>query len=196
MKKYLYLFLVFVLFGCVSNHEFYTLQNHGIHVHKYVHIDPQFGGIERRIIQESLEEWTRVTSGFISWTVKEWPEDYATHATISEPEENSTNCSKHLLIMRSLSDDAMIINIETTLGSGISGYAYGSNEPCGVEYILLVTDKLDNHSYFRLVVLHELGHVLGLEHNEQMSVMSYKNMIYANGITKYDLEQLIKIHQP
>lgn len=195
MKKYLYFLLILLLFGCVHSHDFYQLQNQGIQIHRYVHIDPQYGGIERKIIENALQEWNSKTGGFVRWTVKDWPEDYATHAFIKDPEETENQCSNHLLIMRGLSTDQMVISVETDLGQGVSGYAYSAVEKCGTEYIVLVTDKLDNHNFFRLVVLHELGHILGLHHNDNVSIMSYKYMVYANGITNYDLDEMIKKYQ-
>lgn len=178
--------------GCIpAGDRFSALHDKSIINQRCVYLDPQFSGVEKKIIQNSFEEWTVKTGGFFQWKYQDWPSDYWKNSDISTATV-SNDCSKHLLVMRGISTDALVINAEVSLGHGIWGYAHRSGQ--SVEYVLLVADKIEGYNDYRLVALHEIGHILGLNHNDNNSLMNSPKIRFVNGITPYDLDELWKIY--
>ncbi len=189
MKKCIISLILLILssIGCTPS-KFPATTSNAQKIHKYVHIDPLFGSIERQIIINALKEWEVATNYMIVWTVSDWPDSSEHPEDIFKDSDN-----KHLMIYRSLSIDPEIIDIETKEGHGIAGYAFHYKHS-QVEYILLIVDKLANERSFRIVTLHEIGHNLGLPHSEEYgTLMHAKKLYHASGITSSDLNDLWKI---
>lgn len=185
MKFFLFIFLIFI--SCSSSikdfkSEFEDLKKEKIE-YREIYLDNSFSGIERDIILNSLNEWSKVTYGYFQYQEKSWHE-------MSKHNE----CPKKLMFIRHLSEDQRIINIETSIGFGITGYADRNNSECNTEQILIVADKLKTKYYYRFTVLHEIGHILKLNHNDDLSIMNSFAVNEISGITKKDLENLIKNH--
>ena len=180
--------------------KFAEVQKNGYYQHRYVHIEPAFSSTQKTLIIQSFDIWTKKTNGYLRWTITNWPENWW-DGDIREPEELTGLCSNHLLVFKNVSDDQVIIDIETDVNHSISGFARRALTPCGNESISLVEDKLNTPIEFKQVMLHEIGHILQMDHdnkgqiahNEQ-SIMSYSWMFYLNEPTDYDLIWLLKIN--
>lgn len=178
------------MIGCTTFNKFSSLYSKNITNQRCVYIDPKFSGIEKKILQGSFEEWTNKTGGYFQWKYQDWPKDYQAETFSSS--YLSKDCSKHLFVVRGISSDAMVTNAEARLGQGLWGYAHRTG--LDLEYILLVADKIESYNNYRLVALHEIGHILGLDHNKELSIMNSSEIATANGITQFDLEELWKIY--
>jgi hypothetical protein len=181
--KIILIFLLGCLISCyaVGEGQFPKPTDNPPYIHKYVHIDPSFNAVEKAVIKRSFEEWSRVTKGFVQWTYVDW-RNYDVNSRGFE-------CSKHLLVIRYNSIDPTIKTIENKLDYTIAGYANNSSKTCGLESIYLVVDSIKTVGMLRLVMLHEIGHNLGLSHNSKVSIMNTRIVYKMYCITTYDLQQ-------
>jgi hypothetical protein len=126
-----------------------------------VHIDKKFSGIERDKIREGLREWERATNGIVKFVIKnDWNSEDEIELPV--PDENGTvKCTRDMYIVRALSTDAVVKGIEEEIESTIAGYA---NPTCRLKFVLIVADKIDNAEKYLAVTIHEMGHMLGLQH--------------------------------
>lgn len=194
MKFYaasIFLTILIFLSGCYNLPIHSRQNNPQAKIQKSVHLDPEFSGFERKMIERSIGEWSLKTNGFVLWTFQDWPLYSPTSPLFPFMTENV--CTKHLLVMRMNSSDQTIMDIEFAIGYTIAGYARGNDELCGTETIFLVMDRINSLEELRLVVLHEIGHNLKLKHNTtDRSIMTPRGWI-VNGIMSKDFENFCKI---
>lgn len=185
-----YLFCLLLLLGCGFTPAHLPL-NHSAEVQEYVHLDPEFSGFEQRMIKNSVTEWSTTTHGFIIWGFQDWPL-YDPSSPLF-PFINEPNCTKHLLIMRMISSDKSIVDIDTSLNSITLGYAKKTHDLCrGIDTIFLVMDRIRTIDELRLITLHEIGHILGLKHDVTNSIMEPKGF-HAKCITHRDFVNFCKL---
>jgi hypothetical protein len=92
--------------------------------------------------------------------------------------------------IRALAKDQEVIGWDEKHDSTILGYAQGY-EPCGLAFI--VADRLYGKSaMFTATCGHEIGHLLGLPHNQNKNTLMYK---YINILkpTKHDVRELVSL---
>lgn len=164
------IFSILLMVSCNATNNF-PLQHTSIN--KCVYTDPQFSGIENSIIHNSLNEWSNKTNDLVTWSIKDW----------SDPK-----CNNSVLIIRNISTDQDVINIEMKIKRRLKGYTYKNNN---FTYVLIVADNIENVHDYRIIMLHEIGHVLGLHHNDNnKSIMNDNDLNYMNGISDLDLYEL------
>lgn len=186
MKNFLILFLYLILiFGCYPEKDGSTLiNNQPIHP-KFtsVFIDPSFTEEELIIINDGLNQWQESTGFYINWKIKNWKNRFTENSCIQSG----------LIIIKTHSESAIVKEIEKEIGFKIAGYHFGKKTKCSRDVILIVADrKIHNKKNYLIVVLHELGHVLGLDHTSHTSVMSYNSMYNLQQLTQYDIESFFK----
>lgn len=181
-----------------ANQKFQTAVNHQQTSHRQVHFEPTYSPIEQELLRRAFNSWSAASSGYLTWDFVAWPENYWDEDFLGP---QSPPCLKHLLVFKQQSTDFIVINIETKVGFGISGYATRSNRECGLDQFFLVTDKLNDPEEFKQIATHEIGHILGMDHDDDgqlegnpVSVMSYDWMRNLQGPSEYDVGWLLKLN--
>ena len=145
-------------------------------VKKTIYIDRSFSEQEKLYIVEAALEWSRATNHIVDYEIKSLPCEI--------------ELDEALIFVKYNSDHPDIIFMDF-FGYEILGYYNDKNIPS----ISLVTDRIDAKD-FTNVVLHELGHSLGLEHVEDKEMLMYPTMNNVNNkITKKDLVDFCKLYK-
>jgi len=165
-------------------------------IRKYIRIDHHFSTQEREIIFDALNTWESATKNFVKFNIIN---AYATSLNGYEDSKTliANNDHRHyevniIDIIKTYSHDDIILKVDKYEKMPILGYAcflYYSN------FTLLVTDRLTNDQMFKTIILHEMGHLLGMFHNKKRHTLMYPyyNSI-VDTITKYDLRSFCKIN--
>jgi len=154
-------------------------------LHKTVYIDQDLLDWQKTSVIAAINEWEAATNNEVVFTVK----------ISTQTEEASITDDRHSLIIRNTSiydpeitmlDSGMPDNKKTT-----GGYVKHGNS---IPTILLVNARLENGIY-RISVLHELGHALGLLHNNDKNSIMYPWIDDGAGrITNIDIEQFNELY--
>lgn len=137
-----------------------------------IFIDDKFSPIERSLVEEGLSEWERATNGAIRFIVmdrEEWNSDQPVlNIPQPDPETHFTICSKDIYIIRAFSKDALVKSIEDEIkessGKAEFNLAGFANPSCKMKFFLIVADTIGSADHFVAVTIHEMGHLLGMQH--------------------------------
>lgn len=157
--------------------------------HYTAYIDENFTPQQRYGILLGLHEWVRATNGMITiedrygWTADEDMRDI--------PSPNRTGlkrCTSTIHIAHAYHDFPTVKEVEERKGP-IDGLSYGD---CDVKFMILVMDRISTHAELMQTTMHEMGHLLGLDHTNVpwQSVMYESDEKPAMCVTKLDLAQL------
>ena len=156
----------------------YPTRDETTHIHRTIYIDRRFNIEEAQTIQEAAIRWTQATNHIAEIDTVLMPAD------IKEADH-----SLSIIILDVSPDFPSVISMDAaqhTLTVGIY-----SSQDMDYPIILMVTDRLSNANTFQKVVMHEIGHSLGLPHLEGKdniyTVMYPTTTWMADGITPKDL---------
>lgn len=136
-----------------------------------LHGDVDFSSAQRRAIEEAVHEWYEFTKNRFLFHII-----YDLHKTDLDAAQTND------LIFNV---DSQFHHVQTwDAEHAITALGYCINERTrGTIYI--VKDRLDNYLDFKLTIMHELGHYIGLEHTPKGSIM-YKNNSPQTKFTELD----------
>lgn len=173
--------LVVVLFQ-ISGQLIELPPEYGNHVHKTIILDRDFDSDEVELVITSAIEWTEATHHVAEIDVIQLP---AVGIILNED----------TILMSSVGLDAPDILIyEASSGNQDLGLY---TKRGGTSIIELVSERIPD-KYYKGVILHELGHALGLEHNEGLEGVDTLMYPYielsADHITPIDLNNFCKLY--
>lgn len=122
------------------------------HIHTTIYIDNNFNNAEKEEIINSALEWSVTTNHIVEYDI-----------VYLQSLEN-VSLINSLIIIKVTPNYPDIMALDAMTNDTVLGYYSDDSLP----YIELVSERLDDEN-FHQVVMHELGHSLGLSHNEGTS---------------------------
>jgi len=156
-----------------------------------IYIDRAFTTKERTIIKTALSQWEKITNGLVRLRIID-----SSAISLSEGyhcrEQHSYDeyCSR-IYLSKALSSDDKIQEIDAYEKTNIWGYAYMTYVP---RIAIIVTDRIPNEQQLQKIIIHEIGHLLGIPHGSQHhSLMhQYCSASKKQQITEEDLRYIIR----
>lgn len=150
-------------------------------VTKTLYVDSSFSFSEKSCIRKAANTWNKKTNGLAQIIVKE----------VAGPEDVPEEFSPDHVVMNQLTSRSTAVFILDKMGGGrIFGF-YSNGE--SVSQIYLIADRLKEPTFCKIVVTHEIGHALGLEHSGKIGTLMYEDVSgMSNGITTDDLKEFCK----
>jgi len=149
-----------------------------------VYYDQSLSEPSAELLEAAMDAWTEATGGAVVWRVK------GHQARPDVPFIG--DCGETVRVSEALSTDPIAIAIalksrDPDPGVPVAWTLWG----CRVTSVIFFTDKFDDKSNFYKVALHELGHVIGLDHDksDELTVMHHLVEEQASCITERDLKQ-------
>jgi hypothetical protein len=159
MKKTL-LSLLLLLSGCAAQQYEPTM---------VMHADTSFTEQERGCMIDAAYQWSAQTNGIVD---TRFEFDYDSKSTWSK-----INHARHHRVERWLSDDENTKEADKAIGGYILGQASGDiHSTVSPAEMRLVVDRFESDRVCKLVVLHELGHVYGMDHIEGPENIMFKQI--------------------
>jgi matrixin len=172
---------------CISK----TPSQHKENLTKYVYIDSKFSPAETAYIIEALQEWDCSTKHIVRFLQVSNEKDATLLIKVAEGKDKliqdadgRVNTNKDLI-----ADDPS--RDKYTKLSAVGLHIDNASQPL----ILIVSDRLDDPYETRSIMLHEIGHDLGLKHiRDTNSVMFINRSQGSDHLTKLDLDAFCSLH--
>lgn len=153
-------------------------------VHKTIYVSNDFGLDDMTLIEEAASEWKLETNGIVSFTII-YGFDGALYNSLN-------NKSDSMVMTRAMIDDFIINHLDKNVHSMVLGYFLTE---FGVQNILLVPGRMLGDSYYRAVIIHEMGHSIGLPHmDEDDTIMAPSMDRSAYHLSKKDMDWMCRVY--
>lgn len=173
--------LVFIVVSININNSIYTILNNfvkPIHKHKVLLLDNSLSEYEKDLVIEAALHWQQKTKNIISFDFKRIEES----KDILYAKENS-------IVISSLTYDQNYYNIKKSKHL-LAFFTVKTKVPS----IMLIPERMMDEDDYRSVIIHELGHSIGLEHNNvDTSIMyAFQTELSPAYLTKDDIIHFCK----
>lgn len=150
--------------------------------HKTLYVDRNFNDEEVLTIMEAAVEWTETTNHIVEIDV------------VRLPTKEKIDLVNGIIVLNINSDYPEVVVLDGTNRNSTLGFY---NEYGAFPYIALISERISDYDYSS-VVLHEIGHSLGLKHitgEEGIGSLMYPTVDFASDeITIKDLEQFCVLY--
>jgi hypothetical protein len=155
---------------------------HPDHVHHTIYLERNFDDFEQEAILKASLEWSSTTNNIVQFDI------------VQLPTREKINLTNAIIVTKVSPDFPTVILLDTTNDGTTLGY-FDRNSL--IPHIALITDRIKDKDYAP-VVLHEIGHALGLDHNEGIdgigTLMFPSIDVGSNHITLKDGEKFCKLY--
>jgi len=178
-NKIFIIFLSIILLHCVkSNQPNFNKNNYKIE--KTIYIDKNFNNQEIGFILDAIDEWELKSNNLVKFNI-----NYHT-------DDNKNISNKDIFIEKNNSKNINVYFLDALIGSDVLGYC---DKEETIINIIIVSDRLKTKEIYVSVVLHEIGHALGLRHMLTKFTIMYPTLDYASyHLTKEDMSQFCDIY--
>lgn len=188
MKKHLFSFIILliVLITLLPGHQ-PSLRKYVLgptSAHKIIYISEAFDSEELVLIQEAANEWYVETKGLVSFTII-YSFDYDIYQSIRHHENE-------MVMARAGIGDSLLDVLDANVSGIVLGYYLAELD---TQTIILVPDRMRGRDYYRSVIMHEMGHSIGLSHLDVDNTIMVSSMDRAgNHLTKNDIEWFCRVY--
>jgi len=165
MKRMVIILLSLMIFGCSSMWSWHKgeVPSHIMNRREVpVYLDTQFNVYERLVLEESVSEWGKVFNGQMVFSIKD--EGFTGWEGAQRRYEEVMKSGIGWVIIRSVSSDERLKRMEVSENT----LAFAEQ---GGNVMVVIGDRIGTRN-LRMVVMHEMGHLLGSGHLKSNSLMN------------------------
>lgn len=151
--------------------------------HSILYLDKSFTDDEIDVVLDATLEWNKATGGRVNYDI-----------IMLNSSNETIDFNRGILVNKLPADNIEILTLDFRNENITLGYF--TNQGL-MPHIAIVADRLDLDDY-KTVVMHEIGHSLGLDHNEGddgIGTLMYPTIeLQSNYISETDIKNYCKLH--